>query len=273
MKIDPAVSGILARATVDGNAVILNGQLDRKTYVLVNKVLEAAGGKWNRKQQAHLFPEPAAPVLAALLSDGTITTAQDEGYFPTPAPVVARILMLAGLKPGMTVLEPSAGDGAIAGPATSYGCWVDCVELNAKRATKLRTAGFARSVADCDFLTITPHRAYDRVLMNPPFAGKQDIAHVRHAIGFLKPGGLLVAVMSAGVTFREDQATAGFRGLVDEAGGQVIPLPDESFKESGTGIRTVLATIPVAGEAEAPAPVPPLVNPVQPSLFDEETAA
>jgi len=273
MKLDSRVLDVLRAAETDGNALRLTGQLDRKLYAEVNRALEAAGGKWNRKQQAHLFDSDAAAVLAGLLDDGSVTTAQDEGYFPTPAPVVARILMLATLEPGMTVLEPSAGDGAIAGPATSYGCWVDCVELNPKRATKLRTAGFARSVADCDFLTITPRRVYDRGLMNPPFANKQDIAHVRHALGFIKPGGLLVAVMAAGVTFREDRATAGFRELVDEAGGQIIPLPDESFKESGTGIKTVLVTIPVAGEAEAPAPVPPLVNPIQTSLFDEETAA
>lgn len=266
MRIDPAVSGILSRATVDGNAITINGQLDRAMYVKVNKVLEAAGGKWNRKAQAHLFPEPAAPILAALQADGTVLTAQDEGWFPTPPPVVARILMLAGLQPGMKVLEPSAGDGAIAGPAASWGCAVDCVELNAKRATALRAAGFARSVADCDFLNVTPHPVYDRVLMNPPFAGKADLTHVRHALGFLRPGGLLVAVMAAGVQFREDRATAGFRELVDEAGGEIIPLPDEAFKESGTGIRTVLVTIPAAGEAEPPVPIGQL------SLFDEEAA-
>jgi predicted RNA methylase len=250
VKIDPAVTVVLFNATADGNAVTLNGQLDPALYAKVNKVLVAAGGKWNRKTQAHLFPEPAAPILEALLSDGKVATAQDEGWFPTPAPVVARLIMLADLEPRMEVLEPSAGEGAIAKPAASWGCTVDCIELNPKRADVLRAAGFARWVANCDFLTVTPHPAYDRVLMNPPFAGKADIAHVRHALKFLRPGGLLVAVMGAGVSFRDDRATAGFRDLVGQASGEMIRLPGGSFRESGTGVGTVLVTIPVPAEAE-----------------------
>ena len=59
-------------------------------------------------------------------------------------------------------------------------------------------------------------------------------------------GGLLVAVMSAGVAFRSDRTTTGFRDLVTAAGGEITALPDGSFGDSGTGIRTVLVTIPVA---------------------------
>ena len=265
MKIDPAVSVILYNATVDGNTVTLPGQLDRDMYVKVDKVLKAAGGQWNRKARAHLFPDPAAPILDALLSDGKVTTAQDEGWFPTPAPVVTRLIMAADLEPRMEVLEPSAGEGAIARPVASWGCTVDCIELNPKRADVLRAAGFARWVAGCDFLTVTPHRAYDRVLMNPPFAGKADIAHVRHAAGFLRPGGLLIAVMAAGIEFREDRQTADFRDLVGQSGGRIITLPNGSFRESGTGVGTVLVAIPAAAEADA--------EPFQFSLFDEEPAA
>lgn len=244
MKLSPDVLDVLASATTDGNALRLTGQLDRKLYAAVNKALEAAGGTWNRKAQAHLFPEPAGPILDALLAEGKVATAQDEGWFPTPPVVVAQMLTLAGLEPGMMVLEPSAGDGAIAGPATSYGCWVDCVELNAKRAAALRAAGFVRSVADCDFLTVVPHHLYDRVMMNPPFARQADIRHVTHALGFVKPGGRVVAVMSAGVEFRQDKTTGQFRKLVADRGGWFEQLPEDAFKGSGTNIRTVLAVIP-----------------------------
>jgi len=247
-----AISGdvldILSRATADGNALRIADRLDRATYVAVNEVLTAAGGKWNRSAQAHLFPSDAATVLAGLLADGTIVRPQDEGYFPTPAVIVADILLAADLVAGMEVLEPSAGDGAIAGVVAAQGCTVDCIEFNDKRADALRAAGYARSVTTADFLTVPCRAVYDRVLMNPPFAGKADIAHVMHALGFVKPGGLLVAVMAAGVTFREDFATADFREVVDECGGYIAPLPDDAFKGSGTGVRTVLVTIPVAAD-------------------------
>jgi 16S rRNA G1207 methylase RsmC len=45
--------------------------------------------------------------------------------------------------------------------------------------------------------------------MNPPFARQADIHHVNHALKFLKPDGLLVSVMSAGVTLPRQQADAG----------------------------------------------------------------
>ena len=81
--------------------------------------------------------------------------------------------------------------------------------------------------------------------MNPPFAGKADVHHVMHALGFLRPGGRLVAIMAASAGFREDKLTASLRATVDERGGTMTALPDDSFKESGTGVHTVLVTIPV----------------------------
>ena len=253
-RISEDVLGVLSRATVDGNTVSISERLDRAMYVKVNDVLAALGGKWNRKAQAHLFAEDAGPLLAAVQADGTVVRPQDEGWFPTPAPVVADMLELAGLQPGMRVLEPSAGEGAIAGPVAGRGCVVDCVEANAKRADGLRAGGYARAVTTADFLAVPAEPVYDRVIMNPPFADKADIAHVTHALGFLRPGGMLIAVMAGGVMFREDRATAGFRGMVDEAGGLLEPLPEDAFREAGTGVRTVLAVIPAAAErAEAAA--------------------
>ena len=147
----------------------------------------------------------------------------------------------------MTVLEPSAGDGAIAGLAVRLGATVDCVELCgqlADRLARLRpvSLGQVRRLP----VEVAPEPVYDRVLMNPPFAGQADIRHVTHALGFLKPGGLLVAVMSAGVTFREDKLAAGLRELVTERGGRIDPLPPDAFKQSGTSVRTVTVMIPAA---------------------------
>lgn len=154
----------------------------------------------------------------------------------------------------MTVLEPSAGDGAIARVASAAGAVVDCVELNPQRAAALCTSGYASTVTMADFLSLPQRSVYDRVLMNPPFAGQADIRHVTHALGFLRPGGLLVAVMSAGVEFRQDKAAEGFRKLVAGCGGWIERLPDDSFAVSGTSVRTVMVTIPApAAEQEAAA--------------------
>jgi hypothetical protein len=60
---------------------------------------------------------------------------------------------------------------------------------------------------------------------------------------FLKPDGRLVAIMSAGVSFRQDKRTTAFRKLVEERGGMIEPLPEDSFKESGTSVNTVLVVV------------------------------
>ncbi len=99
--------------------------------------------------------------------------------------------------------------------------------------------------APIDFLTVQPEPVYDRVIMNPPFCRQADIKHVTHALRFLKPnGGLLVSVMSAGVTFRQNKLTTDFRQLVEERGGVIEKLPEGSFKASGTMVETVIAVIP-----------------------------
>ncbi|MDF9812984.1 hypothetical protein [Streptomyces sp. SPB162] len=48
MKIDPDVLDVLRAATVDGPALRLNGQLERKLYERVNLALHALGGVWHR---------------------------------------------------------------------------------------------------------------------------------------------------------------------------------------------------------------------------------
>lgn len=242
------VLDILSRATAEGGAVKISGRLSRAAYVAVNEVLMAAGGKWNRKAQAHLFDGDAAPILASLLGDGSIVRPQDEGWFPTPDAIVADMIALAEIKPGMEVLEPSAGEGAIARAVAEAGPVIDCIEMNAKRAGVIYAAGYARSVTLADFLAMPQRPVYDRVLMNPPFARQADIRHVTHALGFAKPGGMVVAVMSAGTGFRQDKATEEFRKMVADRGGWIEGLPDGAFEGSGTSARTVLAVIPVSGQ-------------------------
>ena len=56
-------------------------------------------------------------------------------------------------------------------------------------------------------------------------------------------GPTLVSVMSAGVAFRQDKEHREFREYVAANGGSIEPLPDDSFRSSGTGVRTVLVVM------------------------------
>ncbi|MER8762851.1 N-6 DNA methylase [Mesorhizobium sp. M0968] len=260
IKIAESVLAVLSAATFDGPRLMLPGQLDRPDYVAVNKVLEANGGKWNRTAKAHVFPgESAEEAVEQAIATGEFRRVkQDLGQFDTPAPIVALVIKVAEIEPGMTALEPSAGIGNLAVGAIALGAVVHTCELDPRRAAELtmRIGNLTAPAAEhCmgrhgDFLALQPgdEPAFDRIIMNPPFApGQADIDHVMHAAKFLKPGGRLVSVMSAGVLFRSNAKTVAFRDFVDARGGSIERLPDGSFEASGTSVNTCIVVIPGAG--------------------------
>jgi len=245
MRVDDDVLAILSRAQTDGNSLVLTGKLDRPMYERTNKVLEAAGGKWNRKAKAHIFDDEAANRVDQIILSGEVEVPKDEfNFFATPPAVVARLMELAEVESGMRVLEPSAGQGAIAFACSDAGAVVDCCELMTANFAMLSGNPRLGEVHHGDFLDQAPAALYDRVVMNPPFAKQADVKHVLHALCFLKPGGLLVSVMGAGVAFRDNKLTQDFRDLVRASGGDIEALPEGAFKASGTMVRSVIVTIP-----------------------------
>ena len=200
-----------------------------------------------KRQQARPKPEPVT-VERPPEREAPLTVDGSTEYFPTPPAVVERMIEAAELDADMAVLEPEAGLGAIASKVAPLVASVDCIELNGQLAERLR-ASHPASVGDvrcADFLEVqpTPIMMYDRVMMNPPFKGQADVRHVTHALGFLRPGGRLVAVMSAGAEFRQDKTAEAFRKVVADRGGWIERLPDDSFEGSGISVRTVMAVIP-----------------------------
>jgi predicted RNA methylase len=243
MRVSEDVLKVLDRAKVQGSSLFLQGQLDRNLYTATNKVLEAAGGKWSRGKKAHVFDGDAAERIEQIILTGDIVIPQDFGFYPTPEPVVARLSELAQVENGMRLLEPSAGIGNIA-KAFAGIAHIDAIELLPKNCAILRELGFAKTVLEADFLSVTPNPVYDRAVMNPPFEKQADIKHILHAHKFLKPGGLLVSVMASSVLFRDNKLTTDFREFVEDRGGSIEPLPDGAFKQSGTMVNTVIAVIP-----------------------------
>jgi SAM-dependent methyltransferase len=248
LKFDDEVLSVLKAMTWEqgGRLGKLNSQLDRNLYVRTNKALEAMGGAWNRKLGMHSFVEDPRPQVEGLLETGALQV-DDLGWFWTPEAVTQRMIELVGLKPWMSVLEPSAGEGHMLDVLKAYqpGAEFVAVEIHPGRAETLRKKGYLTICVD--FLElVVPSRefGFDRVFMNPPFEDGQDMDHVRRAYEHLKPGGVLVSVMSPGAFFREDRKANAFRDwLKTPASVKLEILPDGSFKESGTGVSTRLIVI------------------------------
>ena len=149
------------------------------------------------------------------------------------------------------MLEPSAGAGNLARPLVEKGAIVDCVEIQAHLAQQLEASGLYRSVTRGDFIGLPPRPVYDRVIMNPPFNLERDIDHVMHALNFLKPEGLLVAIMSAGTEWRETKKARAFRDRMTAMGASWHDLPAGSFSEVGTNVNTVIQRVWRDGRAQS----------------------
>jgi phospholipid N-methyltransferase len=242
--IDENVLAVLSKCQVEGNTVLLTcGQLDRKQYIAVNSVLESMGGKWNRKAKGHNFTSDPTGKLEMVLLTGEIDRPEDFGFFPTPPSLAQRIVGLADISPGHSILEPSAGDGAIVDEivrACSRNALLSCVELLPENCAILSKKGY--KVEQADFLEWTPPALFDRVVMNPPFARQADIDHVNKAWECLRPGGKLVSIMSAGIVFRENRKTVALRERIKDH-GTIERNPDGTFKESGTMVNTVIVAM------------------------------
>ncbi|MER6559745.1 class I SAM-dependent methyltransferase [Streptomyces sp. NPDC001027] len=257
MEIPSGVYDVLtdARTVIAGDRVQIPFELDRALYEQVNKTLKEVGGRWDGRTavRAHVFPFPVEDYMRACLASREFPSRYEQGWYPTPTRVVDEMLAHAGVREGMSVLEPSAGTGSIVGPAAELGGVVDCVEIDERRVRVLREQGAARRVVQGDFLDLDPldcPHGYRRVLMNPPFAA--GVQHVKHALGFLDDNGTLVAVLPESVMWHSDRATVEFRELISLAEGTWAPLPDESFAPSGTSVRTVLLVV----DAEEGGPLP-----------------
>lgn len=188
------------------------------------------------------IPEERDPDPDTGLHDAKTAVAKNYAFFPTPDAAARLIIEKAALRQAARVLEPSAGTGNLARLARAAGCVVTCVELHAGRARALENEAGWHVIA-ADFLTLEPRMLYDRVVMNPPWDRERDVDHVVHALEFLKPDGLLVAVMSAGTEFRETRKAAAFRELMAGMRARWTDLPERSFASVGTNANAVILRV------------------------------
>lgn len=181
-------------------------------------------------------------------------------FYATPpglADMVAAMAFERGqLAPGAIVLEPSAGMGALVEPLAARGATVTAVETQPARAAYLRSHWEPRGVRVLpeDFLRAEPVPAFDAVVMNPPFSvpGTQfaDIDHVLHAMRFLRPGGVLVAIMSPGTPSRTNAKTTRFLAAIEGLSPQWTMADPKQFRMSGTDVPVAILSLQAPGPEE-----------------------
>jgi hypothetical protein len=244
MKISDDVFTVLNSSRIDENQNILflpDIQLERKLYVAVNKCLESIGGKWNRGAKGHIFDHNPSDDLDEMINTGEWTDKKKVyQYFPTPKNIGEKLIQFADIQDSDILLEPSAGKGAIFNLFPSNNTKV-AIELMHENCEDLKKQGY-NNILEMDFLNYA-EQGFDKIIMNPPFSGQQDVKHIFHAWSLLKEGGKLVSIVSESPFFRNNELSKKFRDFLNNNNSRTIPLSSETFKESGTMVKTRIIVV------------------------------
>jgi hypothetical protein len=165
-------------------------------------------------------------------------------YYPTPEPLGFMMNQWGRIGDGESVLEPSAGHGAIAryvpreNPLTA-------VEPSQSLFSKLqiKAGGNGRKFENTIFEDYNVVNKHDVVLMNPPFGagGRLAVDHVAKAFQHLEEGGRIVAIIPRGSTDKKfDKWYEEQKGVVLTA---EIGLPDITFERAGTSVNCRVVVI------------------------------
>ena len=241
-----SVEEILRHCTLEDNVLKLpQVQFNKKSYAEAKKWIEEAGGSWQGgKVQGFTFPFNAERVFSILREGKRCNLQQDFQFFATPPEVADWLVMLAGgVHEDEKVLEPSAGTGSII-DAIHRSCpdvIVDCYELIPENKEILAKKDNIRILGD-DF-TKCDVAQYDKIIANPPFSKNQDIRHVRRMYECLNPGGVLAAITGPHWEFGSESECKDFRQWLEDNGGKKFEIEEGTFKESGTGTKTIAIVI------------------------------
>ena len=228
MKATDLIRDCKTTETADGGTfVTLQSQVDPQDYKVFKTIAEYAGGTYVNKATRHAFQTPPRLTLHILktcpetVDQGRKLNAAD--YFPTPDALADTAVKMNeinasefawdmdGSKERFTVLEPSAGDGALVDAFLRYARANDAhlnariimIESDPLRAELLRIKyldrvipGVAFDVIEGDFMKINQADLggpVDSVLMNPPF--KDWDKHYQHASSLIRDDGYISAIL------------------------------------------------------------------------------
>ena len=247
-------------------------ELASGVYREVKEVCARLGGRWNTASQSFLFSSDPTAAISVVRESGEMPPKNPYAFFQTPDAISEHMLLYGfglfrcnlceGYRHGqplhscqylpanLRILEPSAGQGAIARWVrqlyASLGrddYTLHCCELNPINQMLLRKQGFQLVASNfLDYHLADDEPFYDVILINPPFQGHEYIDHIEHAWSMLNPReGRLVAVTSTGFTWHDDAPCRRLYSLVCRYRDDTPTIsPAGLFKESGTPVKTML---------------------------------
>jgi hypothetical protein len=178
------------------NRVFCGSEADLHVRKESERILSSVGGTkfYSGNWSWWEFEYDPTRVLAEIIASGCVPDDKSHQFYPTPPELAEYCVQMAGIEPGHTCLEPSAGHGGIAEfmPVDQ----TICVEVSPLKCQVLESKGLR--VYEADFLKWAAHGGcFDRIIMNPPFADGRALAHLHAAAEMTKTGSRIVAILPA----------------------------------------------------------------------------
>lgn len=224
-----------------------------KKYLPNSKTEGTGGVQRDRQQQLNITPFERAKSYYYANQKKTSKNKAREGidYYPTPEPIGYKMVEFADIKSGDSVLEPSAGHGAIARffPEDTKNV---AIEPSSELANTIRLR-FNKNgrVIESTFENYDVHNKFNEIVMNPPYgtAAKTAMEHLEKAFNHLRDGGRIVALLPAGNSMgkRLDKWLNGIPNAKTKAEREgekravimkKIELPSVTFERAGTKVVT-----------------------------------
>ncbi|RYY74489.1 MAG: hypothetical protein EOO52_13065 [Gammaproteobacteria bacterium] len=193
--------------------------------------------------QSNVWDQARSYFYASMKKNRGTKSAEGNDFFATPHPVGLFLVMLAKLKPGSSLLEPSVGTGNIAMWCPNNVA-LTCIEQSYDLFKKIeltinRRATFKhQSFEDHNIIN-----KYSSVTLNPPFGsgGKLAAEHVKKSCLHLKQLGRVVAIVpdTAQMDKRIDKIVKELRQdgcFVNMIG--CYSLPSVTFERAATSVKT-----------------------------------
>lgn len=190
------------------------------------------------------YRDAVALFSTVLKNNKSRSNREGKDYYATPEPVGFKMVEWLKSKDNDSVLEPSAGHGAIA-RFFNPNITATAVEPSYELATRLKLNTTAE-VKQHTFEDLHIVNKYDGIVMNPPFGvgGKTAIEHVEKAFKHLRTNGRMIAIVpNGGATQKRFDAFMESKDAKDAFLRATYVLPGVAFKNAGTNVSTKIVII------------------------------
>jgi hypothetical protein len=217
------------------------------------------GGHWNEVSKSFVFMNEITTmkIIEAIEkfnknikpNDEYLTKEKWQAYF-TPSELAKRMHELAKINEMDIVLDPSAGTGNLVDDLTIPKGNIFLIEPNKEFCQELRKKGYINIIEATFEEAIEKNllpKNITKIIMNPPFSKQTDLIHIAMAYDIISPNGIVISITGKNSLFEKEPNgnisifLNNFNRVCNDAEKiEIVPLPEGSFKESGTICDTCL---------------------------------